>query len=197
MQSMTEISGRPRQRTRSLVDITREIDELRALPSRELARKYEALFGAPTRSNNREYLLRQIAWRLQDDAGHFEAIRARVEKLAPSVEVPVRWQQKAARAEGLPIVEPKESRPPGATAGTDPTKAKVGRDPRLPPPGTVLERLHDGRSHSIVVLDDAFEYAGERFATLTEIARAITGAKWNGFEFFKKPLAAARKEAAS
>lgn len=194
MQLTTTVSGRDRK-VRALADITRELESLRAMSSRELARRYEELFGVPTRSNNREYLLRQIAWRLQDDAGHFETIRARVAKLAPSIEIPVRWQQKAALAEGLPMVVPKA--PEVTAAPFERALAKAERDPRLPPAGTVLERVHDGIAHRVVVLEDGFEHAGKRFATLTEIARAITGAKWNGFEFFKKPLAAARKGAAS
>ena len=38
---------------RSLADSTRELEALRAMASRELAKKYQQLFGAPTRSNNR------------------------------------------------------------------------------------------------------------------------------------------------
>ena len=189
MQSTGNTATVPRRgKARSLVDITRELDALRARTSRELAKTYEELFGVPTRSNNRQYLLRQIAWRLQDDAGHFDAIRRRVDKLVPSVELPVRWQQRAAREAGLPIVAPA-----AASAGTS---TAPPRDPRLPPAGTVLEREHGGRVHRVVVLDDGFELDGARFSTLTEVAKAITGAKWNGYEFFKRALSAARARSA-
>ena len=38
--------------------------------------------------------------------------------------------------------------------------------------------------HSVVVLDDAFEFDGRRYRSLTQIAREITGAHWSGPRFF-------------
>ena len=38
--------------------------------------------------------------------------------------------------------------------------------------------------HSVVVLDDAFEFEGRRYRSLTQIAREITGAHWSGPRFF-------------
>ena len=38
--------------------------------------------------------------------------------------------------------------------------------------------------HTVIVLDDGFEYAGKRWKTLTAVARAITGTHWNGPLFF-------------
>jgi hypothetical protein len=185
-------SPRPARATRrSLAEITRELEALRAMTSRELAKKYQQLVGAPTRSNNRNYLLRQIAWRLQDDAGHFEAIRARIQKLSPSVDVPVRWQQKAAQAAGLAAVEvPAAKAPPAAETPQE-------RDPRLPAAGTVLLREYEGRRHEVVVRADGFTHDGKHYARLTQIAHAITGRKWNGFEFFKVALATAARARAA
>jgi hypothetical protein len=51
-------------------------------------------------------------------------------------------------------------------------------------PGTRLLREWQGRTHTIIVLDDAFEYDGERYQSLTQIARHITGAHWSGPRFF-------------
>jgi hypothetical protein len=36
----------------------------------------------------------------------------------------------------------------------------------------------------VVVLEDGFDYEGERFRSLTQIARRITGVKWSGPRFF-------------
>jgi hypothetical protein len=58
------------------------------------------------------------------------------------------------------------------------------RDPRLPPPGAVLTRVHDGVEHKLIVLADGFEYRGERHRSLSKIVRIITGTPWNGFLFF-------------
>jgi hypothetical protein len=51
-------------------------------------------------------------------------------------------------------------------------------------PGTWLSRTWHGEAHQVVVLDNAFEYRGERYASLSAIARKITGANWSGPRFF-------------
>src|SRR5215204_5419075 len=51
-------------------------------------------------------------------------------------------------------------------------------------PGTRLMREWGGHTHTVVVLDDGFEYDGEHHRSLTQIARRITGAHWSGPRFF-------------
>jgi hypothetical protein len=51
-------------------------------------------------------------------------------------------------------------------------------------PGTRLLREWGGRPHTVIVLDDGFDYNGERHRSLTEIARRITGVHWSGPRFF-------------
>ena len=51
-------------------------------------------------------------------------------------------------------------------------------------PGTWLSRTWHGEVHQVVVLETAFEYRGERFSSLSRIARRITGAHWSGPRFF-------------
>jgi hypothetical protein len=51
-------------------------------------------------------------------------------------------------------------------------------------PGTWLSRTWHGEVHQVIVLESAFEYRGERYASLSAIARRITGAKWSGPRFF-------------
>jgi hypothetical protein len=51
-------------------------------------------------------------------------------------------------------------------------------------PGTRLLREWGGRMHAVIVLDDGFEYGGERHQSLTQIARRITRAHWSGPRFF-------------
>lgn len=51
-------------------------------------------------------------------------------------------------------------------------------------PGTWLSRTWHGEVYQVVVLETAFEYRGERFSSLSEIARRITGAHWSGPRFF-------------
>ena len=51
-------------------------------------------------------------------------------------------------------------------------------------PGTRLVREWRGRTHTVVVTEAGFEYAGKTFPSLTKIAHAITGAHWSGPRFF-------------
>lgn len=56
--------------------------------------------------------------------------------------------------------------------------------PRKLTPGTRLIRDWHGVGHTVTVLADGFEYNGQHWKTLTAVARAITGAHWNGPLFF-------------
>ena len=51
-------------------------------------------------------------------------------------------------------------------------------------PGTVLTREWKGVVHKVGILDEGFEYRGQRYGSLSEVAGAITGTKWSGPAFF-------------
>ena len=51
-------------------------------------------------------------------------------------------------------------------------------------PGTLLVREWQGQMHSVMVLEQGFAWAGQTYPSLSEVARAITGTKWNGPRFF-------------
>lgn len=52
-------------------------------------------------------------------------------------------------------------------------------------PGTKICREHGGVMHQVEVLHDGFEYGGQKYKSLSAIARKITGTRWNGPKFFK------------
>lgn len=140
--------------------------ELRLLPTLtvgQLAKKYESLFGRPTKSRNKPNLIKQLAWRIQelDEGGLSVRAHRRIAELGDRL--PTAWQQKAARRA---------------------RESKVARDPRLPAIGTTLTRNYGGSDYSVKVLDNGFEYCGEIFDSLSTIAKRITGKSWNGFKFF-------------
>lgn len=58
--------------------------------------------------------------------------------------------------------------------------------PRRPvlSPGTRLAREWQGRRHEVDVLEKGFRYDGSDYRSLSEVARAITGTRWNGLRFF-------------
>jgi hypothetical protein len=53
-----------------------------------------------------------------------------------------------------------------------------------PPPGTILVREWDRKSHRVMVMPDGFAWNGKTFESLSQVALAITGTKWNGPRFF-------------
>ena len=54
----------------------------------------------------------------------------------------------------------------------------------MPVAGTRLLREWQGVEHAVTVLADGFEYDGKPYKSLSAIARAITGTRWNGWLFF-------------
>ena len=65
------------------------------------------------------------------------------------------------------------------------TTGRVGPSPSLSlKPGARLVREWHGRTHTVTVTEDGFEYAGTNYPSLTKIAKEITGAHWSGPRFF-------------
>ena len=58
------------------------------------------------------------------------------------------------------------------------------RSGNMPIAGTRLLREWQGVEHITTVLADGFEYQGRPYKSLSAIARAITGTRWNGWLFF-------------
>ena len=152
----------------------KEIDELSAMPVGQLRQKYVEVFGEESRSSHRQFLFRRIAWRIQAiaEGGLSERARRRALEIANEADLRIR--------------APKTKFGPDTTL--DP-KLSVSRkvtsalDPRLPPPGTYLEREYKGRQ-IIVKVVNGFEFDGEIYRSLSAIAHEVTGTKWNGFLFF-------------
>ncbi len=159
--------------------ITHEIDDLQHLTTSELAERYRELHGQPCRTRHRAYLIRKIAWRLQANAeGDLsERARKRAAELADDAEVRV-------MAPKTMICPPQ---PVAPTPVTRPVPDAHPTDPRLPVPGAAIVREYKGRTLRVVVLDDGkgFEYEGDRYRTLSAVAKQVTGSHINGFRFFR------------
>src|SRR4051794_12777002 len=150
------------------------IERLRSLNVIALKRRYEELFGEASRSTNRQFLFRRIAWRLQANAegGLSERARRRAAEIVDDSELRTR-----APKEFLPG-------PVSASAPCPVDRSHVQRDGRLPPPGTLLTRRMDDRQIVVKVLEDGFEFESRRYRSLSAIAREVTGTRWNGLLFF-------------
>jgi hypothetical protein len=51
-------------------------------------------------------------------------------------------------------------------------------------PGTLLAREYGGVMHRVMAMETGFTWNGKTFRSLSEVATAITGTKWNGPRFF-------------
>ena len=66
----------------------------------------------------------------------------------------------------------------------DKPSARRMRATARPIAGTRLVREWQGTEHCVTVRDEGFEYEGRPYKSLSAIARAITGTRWNGWVFF-------------
>jgi Protein of unknown function (DUF2924) len=74
------------------------------------------------------------------------------------------------------------------------TTGRVGATPSLSlKPGARLVREWRGRTHTVTVTEDGFEYAGTSYPSLTKIANKITGGHWSGPRFFGLPAAGTKR----
>ena len=60
----------------------------------------------------------------------------------------------------------------------------VSHDPRIPPVGSTLRRRLGERLIEVRVAKHGFVHDGQTFASLSAIARHVTGSRWNGLLFF-------------
>jgi len=155
------------------LNIAKEVAALEQMTVGQLQDCYVEVFSEPVRSRHRQYLIRRIAWRLQANAegGLTERALRRAEELAQDADVrltPPRWATFG-------------KEPP---AGTNTVRVPVAKDSRLPTAESQITRRYKGRTIAVTVLGDGFEYLGERYRSLTAIAKAITGSHMNGFRFF-------------
>lgn len=51
-------------------------------------------------------------------------------------------------------------------------------------PGTRIIKIWREKRHSVLVLENGFEYEGKFFSSLSEVASTIAGTRWNGWAFF-------------
>lgn len=121
----------------------------------DLKAQWSHLFGSDAPGINRAYLERRIAYRLQELAHGGLSHSTR------------------ARLDALALTVDKGSSP----------RTRM-RAQNRPIAGTRLIREWRGVEHRVTVAQTGFEYEGRSYASLSAIARTITGTPWNGPAFF-------------
>lgn len=146
-----------------------QIAALEGLDSAALRARWGETFGRPPpKKMSRDMLLRALAYHVQEQA--FGGL------------------SKAARRRLAALAEPKES---GSNS------SKPAPPVARPRPGTRLIREWRGVVHQVTVLEKGFDYQGEHYTSLSQIARLITGTRWSGPKFFGLREAAVNSRASS
>ena len=140
-----------------------DILALQKMPMGELLGKHEALFGMKASTNNRKFLERKIAYRMQE---------------VTTVSLPDSVKDKI--DELIKAYDPINKIAVKSKAG----KTSAGRDARLPMPGSFIVKTYKGKRLEVKVLENGFEYEGTVYKNLSAVAKAITNAHWNGYIFF-------------
>ena len=168
------MTRRKKEAREAMGNMTRELAALPHMTVPELAERYEAVYGEPCRSRNKDWLRKKVAWRIQElaEGGLSPRANARIDEL--NGESDLKWPRPRQRS---------------ATAAVD-----AGRDPRLPPAGTLLTRPYKGVEYQVTVLQAGFQFAGKHYPSLSKIAQEITGTHWNGFLFFKLQSRTGKKQ---
>jgi hypothetical protein len=170
-----------------ILALTQKLTALNSMGNQELANEYTRLFRQAPRSANREFLIRQVADALQRQMeGTERGLSQRASQRRKELErrFPPEWEQRVTNAGVFGRDSPKRARAdPVPESGATARHGK--RDARLPPPGSVIGRVHEGRFHSVIVGESTFEHEGVTYRTLSAVARKITGQQRNGFRFFQ------------
>jgi hypothetical protein len=162
-----------------------EMENLRRASMADLCKKYQEVFQEKTRCRHREHLFRRIVWRLQAlaEGDLSERARGRAQQIAQDGDLRI----KAPR--GFFTVG-------GEQVQTTGDQNRRQQDRRLPLPGALLTRKWKGRTVLVEVLAKGFRHENRQYSSLSAIATAITGTRWNGLAFFglTRPARRERKE---
>jgi hypothetical protein len=137
-------------------DVLRRLAALQTASTSDLKQRWRELFCGEPPAFSRSYLQSRLAYRIQELA--YGGLRP---------ETVARLEALGEELDGGNIV-----------------LRRIRADDR-PIAGTRLVREYQGVEHVVTVRADGFEYEGRPYRSLSAIARAITGTRWNGWTFFR------------
>ena len=136
-------------------DVLPRLAALTTATSAELKDQWRSLFAAEPPPYNRRFLESRLAYRIQE--------------LAYGGLTPATLERLEALGEQLD--------------GGNVVLRRIRHDDK-PIAGTRLIREYRGIEHCVTVRQEGYEYQGRPYGSLSAIARAITGTRWNGWAFF-------------
>ena len=140
--------------------VLKQLTELERMSVAKLKERWRALFGTEPPAYNRTFLVKRLSYRVQELAygGLSRQTRERLDRILDE--------------EGYDEL------------GRPPREKPTGRGQTGIVPGTTLIRFWNGQRHVVTALEEGFEYHGQRFRSLSAVARKITGTSWSGPVFF-------------
>ena len=139
--------------------VLKRVAVLPGMSPADLKVMWKDLYDQDTPNHGKPYLVRKLAYRIQELAfgGLAETTEQRLDALAQGKE------------------------DPKAKTGATGSRRKKANTPG---PGARLVREWKGREYVVMVMEGGFEYQGRKFRSLSAIAREITGTQWSGPVFF-------------
>jgi hypothetical protein len=141
-------------------DVPARLAALAGADIRDLKNEWRSLFGTEPPPYNRRFLESRLAYRIQELA--YGGLKA---------ELVTHLEALGEQIDGKNMI------------------LRRVRQEQRPVPGTRLLREYHGVEHIATVTRDGFEYQGRPYQSLSAVARAITGTRWNGWAFFGLPKA--------
>ena len=155
------------------LNIGKELAALQRMSVNELRTRYAEVFGEPTNTRHKDWLLKRVIWRIQalSEGDLSERARQRAAVLANDADLRRRPPKPAAMA-------------PEGPAAVETASLRTNTDSRIPLPATIITRVYKGETLQVRVLPAGFEYEGEVYKSLSAVAKKITGTHCNGYLFF-------------
>lgn len=137
--------------------ISEEIAALRAMRVPGLVERYVEVFGRLPRCKQPTWLLRKIAWRIQEQrfGGLSKRAQERLEELMGEIDIDL---------------------------GAERKRVKPARNGKAL--GTTVERVWKGRMVRATSVEGGWEHDGVVYRSLSAVAKHVTGSHWNGKLFF-------------
>lgn len=139
--------------------VLKQIAALYEMDRQQLRERWWELTGKTAPNYNREYLIKRLAYRIQELA--FGGLSEQAKSLVTTV----------LRKAGYNEQEMAPSRDQGKRSA-------------LPVAGTRLVREWNGKRYEVTVTEQGYEFGGRAYQSLSAIAKLITGTQWNGPAFF-------------
>lgn len=142
--------------------VLRQIADLQNLSYDQLKERWEMLCGGTPPAYNRTFIIKRLAYRIQELA--YGGLSEGAKVMMRDVLDANGFNEKACDGGGR-----RRER-----------KQKEG----MPVAGTRLTREWNGRRCEVIVVPGGFEFEGRPYKSLSAITKAITGTHWNGPAFF-------------